>query len=179
MSMCRVFSCVVGRGCLLWPVLWPVVSFKTSVLLIVFCLSDLSTVVSGVWTPLLLLYYCHFLLLCLLVFALYIEVFCYWVPLYLWVSYPLLYWSLYIIIPVFVFSYCFSFKVCFIWHEYHFPDFLGISDNSNFRYFITWLKRLNTHMNLLLSYCLVSIYFIVLIFSVLVFCLLLWFADFL
>ena len=50
---------------------WSNVLFKVSVLSLIFCLDDLSIDISGgVQVPLLLLCYCQFLPLCLLIFAL-------------------------------------------------------------------------------------------------------------
>ena len=59
------------------------VSFKTCVFLLIFCFDDLSIGVNGVLNFLLLLCYYQFLLLCLLVFVLCIEVLLCWVHRYL------------------------------------------------------------------------------------------------
>ena len=59
------------------------VSFKACVSLLIFFFDDLSFGVSGVLKSPTLLCYCQFLLLCLFVFALCIEVFPCWVHRYL------------------------------------------------------------------------------------------------
>ena len=59
------------------------VSFKTSVSLLIFCFDDLSIGVSGVLKSPTIIVYCQFLLLCLLVFVLCIEVLLCWVHRYL------------------------------------------------------------------------------------------------
>ena len=105
------------------------VSFKSCVSLLIFFLDDLSHGLSGVLTPPQLLhYYCWFLLLCLLVFALYIEVFLCWVHIYLQFLYllprfiPGLLWS------ILIFSYNILYlKVYFVLYEYCYSSFLLIS----------------------------------------------------
>ena len=71
-----VCSCAFG-----WKVhktsirsIWSSVSFQVCVCLLNFCFDDLSIGVSGIKSPLLLFYCCQFSPLCLLVFALCIEV---------------------------------------------------------------------------------------------------------
>ena len=58
------------------------VSFKTLVSLLIFCFDDLSIGVSGVLKSPAIICYCQFLLLCLSVFVLCIEVLLYWVHIY-------------------------------------------------------------------------------------------------
>ena len=78
------------------------VSFKICVSLLIFCFDGLSIGVSGVWSLLLLLCYSQFLLLCLLVFVLCIEVLLYWVHRYLQLlclSLGFIPWSLCSVLP--------------------------------------------------------------------------------
>ena len=94
------------------------VSFKTCISLLILCFDVLSIGVSGVWNLLLLLCYCQFLLLCLLVFVLCIEVLLCWVPRYLQLlclPLRLIPWSLCTVLPYL--CNLLYFKVYPVWYE--------------------------------------------------------------
>ena len=84
------------------------ISFKTCVSLLIFCFGDLSIGVSGVLKSPAIICYCQFLLLCLSVFVLCIDV------LLCWVHY----------VVSFFISCNLYFKVCFVWCENCYSCFL-------------------------------------------------------
>ena len=93
-------------------------AFKTCVSLLIFCFDELSTGVSGCWSLPLVLCCCQFLLLCLLVFVLRIEVLLCWVRRYL----QLLCLPLGLILNHYVASFLIScnplyLRVSFVWYE--------------------------------------------------------------
>ena len=99
------------------------ISLKTCVLLLIFHFDDL--VVSGVLFLLLLLCYCPFLLLCLLLFVLCIAVLLCWVHRYLQLlCFPLglILWSL--CVSFLISCNLVYFKVYFVWYEDCYSSFL-------------------------------------------------------
>ena len=102
------------------------VSFKSCVPLLIFCFDDLSIGVSGVLKSLsLLLCYCQFLLLCLLVFVLCIEVLLCLVHRYLQLlCLPLGLIPDHYIVPFLISCNFLYFKVYFVWYEYCYSSFL-------------------------------------------------------
>ena len=131
----RMFHVHLRRRCILLYFGWNVlkismrsissnVSFKTCVHFLIFCFDDLSIGVSLLLTPLwvhwysllLLLCYCQFLLLCLLVFVLCIEVLLCWVYRYLQLLCLPLYWSLdHYVVSFLISCNILYFKVYFFW----------------------------------------------------------------
>ena len=123
----KVYSSAFGRNILKISMrsISSNVSFKTCVSLLIFCFDDLPIGVSGVLNLLLLLCYCQFLLLCLLAFALCIEVLLSWRHRYL----QLLRLPLELIPDHYVVSFLIScnplhFKVYFIWYGDYYSSFL-------------------------------------------------------
>ena len=106
------------------------ISFKTCVFLLIFCVDDLSIGVSGVLNIVntLLLCYCQFLLSCLLVFVLCIEVLLCWVHRYLQLlCLPPGLSLLSIYVSCLISCNILYFKVSFVWYE----DYYSISFPSH------------------------------------------------
>ena len=103
---------------------WSILSFRTSVFGLIFCLDDLSIDVSRVLNLLLLLYSCQSLPLCLYLFYIfrwtYIGCICISECNILFLSLSIYHF----IISFFVFLYGLCFKVYFVWYEYCDPCFL-------------------------------------------------------
>ena len=105
--------------------IWSNMSFKASVSLLIFCLNDLSIDVSGaLHFPTILLWYCQYLPLCLLIFAL-----CIWCSyvgsIYIYSCYIfLLDQSLYLYIMSFISCCSLCFTVYFVWYKYSHSSFL-------------------------------------------------------
>ena len=123
----KVYSSAFGWNVLKISVrsISPNVSFKTCISLLIFCFDDLSIGVSGCSSLLLLLCYCQFLHLCLLVFVLCIEVLLCWMHRFYNCYVFLLDWSL----DDYVVSYLISckllyFKIYFTWFENYHSSFL-------------------------------------------------------
>ena len=102
------------------------VSFKTCVSLLIFCFDDLSIGVSGALKNLWLsLCYCQFLLLCLLVFVLCIEVLLCWVHRYLQLlCLPLGLIPRSLLVSFLISCNGLSYKVYIVWYEDYYSSFL-------------------------------------------------------
>ena len=101
------------------------VSFKTCVFLLIFCFDELSLGVSGVLKSPTIIVLCQFLLLCLLVFVLCMEVFCVGcMDIYNCFVF-LLDWSLdHYVVSFLISCNLFYFKVYFVWYEDCYSSFL-------------------------------------------------------